>query len=95
MKELFITLAVLILFSSVSQADIQKCRDSEGGYHYYTENEKLPEKCVKVSIIETPTETERQEMLKKREELAEQEYRERVKATAKFLDDVDAVRKKR
>lgn len=96
MEKLFISavLLLLVLFSTTSQADIQKCQDEYGRVYYYPDYEKLPGNCVITSVIVTPTEAERQALIREGERQARQEYREKVRATAKFLDDVEALRKK-
>ena len=85
---------LLILISPISQADIQKCQYEDGRISYYPDYEKLPDNCVTTFVILTPTEAERQAMIRKDERQAREEYRQRVRATAKFLDDVEALRKK-
>ena len=90
--KLFITAILLILFNPISKADIHKCQDADGHVYYHADDEKRPDKCVTTSnvIIRALTDAERSAITKKYRE----EYREKVRATAKLLDDVEAQRHK-
>jgi hypothetical protein len=85
MKKIFIAAMLLVSIPVISQADVYGCPDADGRIYYGTE--KRHKNCV--AVIKT-SEAEKRAIKKAQE----QEYRERVRATAKFLDDVEAFRKK-
>ena len=90
--KLFITAILLTLFNPLSIADIHKCQDADGHVYYHADDEKRPDKCVTTSnvVIRSLTDAERSAIIRKDRE----KYREKVRATAQFLDDVEALRNK-
>lgn len=86
MKKLFITAMLLIAVPEISQADIYKFQDTDGRIYYSPEKKSDSYKL----FLKTQSEAEKRAII----EAHRQEYREKVRATAKFLDDVDALRKK-
>lgn len=85
MKKIFIAAMLSLAVPGISQADIYKFQDTDGRIYYSPEK-----KSDSYKLIKTQSEAEKRAIKKAHE----QEYRERVRATAKFLDDVEALRKK-
>jgi hypothetical protein len=87
---------VIFCFSSV-KADIYKCQDSEGRTHYFRDSKEIgiycPENSTK-KIYRTPSKAEIKKMVQQEKERARREYWDHVRSTAKFLDDVESMRKK-
>ncbi len=81
---------ILIVFLPLAAlADIYKYVDN-GGRVYYSPEPKNGY----VRIIKSLTDEERRQARNKAKYQAEQAYREKVKETARFLDDVEALRKR-
>ncbi|MCD2453814.1 DUF4124 domain-containing protein [Methylicorpusculum oleiharenae] len=80
----------LILFCSDVHAEIFKCYD-HSGHVYYTDKPENSPPCKYKKVEREPEEIrierERREYIK--------EYREKVRNTARFLDDVEAARKRK
>jgi len=86
MKKIFIAVMLSLAVPGISQADIYKFQDADGRIYYSPKKKSDSYKLVRKTQIEAE-----KRAIKKAHE---QEYRERVRATAKFLDDVEALRKK-
>jgi len=85
---------MLIAFISTGYADIYKCTNSNGRVRYLDNFEELQKKCdsVPVLTIRSPTKAEIAEYKRQKKIKAEIDYRNKVKATAKFLNDVEIER---
>jgi len=94
MKKVLIFIISVFCFSQAN-ANVMKCKDLEG-HVYYTADKNTVKKYIKKgmpceSVVRTRKITAEERLQLKKE--AEARYREKVRATAKFLDDVEAARK--
>jgi hypothetical protein len=98
-----ITIILLILISPISRADIRKCIAADGRVSYilhYANDPKAPANCEEIDgstteLTRAEYEAHRQALNREDARQARLAYRERVKTTAKFLDDVEAARIKK